>query len=210
MRLSNVSFRCHRATKKNTAASPKQCLTNPGRFADYIAAVLDLKPHDKQRILEAVSVYERLSALAVILAKELDLHELESKIQNNAQAVINKGQREYYLREQLKAIQTELGEADDLSFEIDEMREQLHATEMPDKAKQAAEKELKTTLQNAVFLTGIHGFSKLLGLAAQPPMVYQYRRYVRFVGLHKRFLMRITTIWKRLKSAFSSISPYVC
>ncbi len=121
----------------------KTMLDEPGRFADYIAAVLDLKPHDKQRILEAVSVYERLSALAVILAKELDLHELESKIQNNAQAVINKGQREYYLREQLKAIQTELGEADDLSLEIDEMLEQLHTTEMPDKAKQAAEKELK-------------------------------------------------------------------
>ena len=121
----------------------KTMLDEPGRFADYIAAVLDLKPHDKQRILEAVSVYDRLSALAVILAKELDLHELESKIQNNAQAVINKGQREYYLREQLKAIQTELGESDDLGFEIDEMREQLHTTEMPDKAKQAAEKELK-------------------------------------------------------------------
>ena len=121
----------------------KTMLDEPGRFADYIAAVLDLKPHDKQRILEAVSVYERLSALAVILAKELDLHELESKIQNSAQAVINKGQREYYLREQLKAIQTELGEADDLGLEIDEMREQLRETEMPDKAKQAAEKELK-------------------------------------------------------------------
>lgn len=121
----------------------KTMLDEPGRFADYIAAVLDLKPQDKQRILEAVSVYERLSALAVILAKELDLHELESKIQNNAQAVINKGQREYYLREQLKAIQTELGEADDLGLEIDEMREQLRKTEMPDKAKQAAEKELK-------------------------------------------------------------------
>ena len=121
----------------------KTMLDEPGRFADYIAAVLDLKPHDKQRILEAVSVSERLNALAVILAKELDLHELESKIQNNAQAVINKGQREYYLREQLKAIQTELGEADDLGLEIDEMREQLRETEMPDKTKQAAEKELK-------------------------------------------------------------------
>ena len=121
----------------------KTMLDEPGRFADYIAAVLDLKPHDKQRILEAVSVYERLSGLAVILAKELDLHELESKIQNSAQAVINKGQREYYLREQLKAIQTELGESDDLGLEIDEMREQLQETEMPDKAKQAAEKELK-------------------------------------------------------------------
>ena len=121
----------------------KTMLDEPGRLADYIAAVLDLKAHDKQRILEAVSVQERLNTLAVILAKELDLHELESKIQNNAQAVINKGQREYYLREQLKAIQTELGEADDLELEINEMREQLRKTEMPDKAKQAAEKELK-------------------------------------------------------------------
>ena len=121
----------------------KTMLDEPGRLADYIAAVLDLKPHDKQRILEAVSVQERLNTLAVILAKELDLHELESKIQNNAQAVINKGQREYYLREQLKAIQTELGEADDMELEIDEMRAQLHKTEMPEKAKQAAEKELK-------------------------------------------------------------------
>ena len=121
----------------------KTMIDEPGRLADYIAAVLDLKAHDKQRILEAVSVHERLNTLAVILAKELDLHELESKIQNNAQAVINKGQREYYLREQLKAIQTELGEADDLGLEIDEMREQLRETEMPDKAKQAAEKEFK-------------------------------------------------------------------
>ena len=121
----------------------KTMIDEPGRLADYIAAMLDLKPHDKQRILEAVSVHERLNTLAVILAKELDLHELESKIQNNAQAVINKGQREYYLREQLKAIQTELGEADDLGIEIDEMREQLQETEMPDKARQAAEKELK-------------------------------------------------------------------
>ena len=121
----------------------KTMIDEPGRLADYIAAMLDLKPHDKQRVLEAVSIHERLNTLAVILAKELDLHELESKIQNNAQAVINKGQREYYLREQLKAIQTELGEADDLGLEIDEMREQLSETEMPDKAKQAAEKELK-------------------------------------------------------------------
>ena len=121
----------------------KTMIDEPGRLADYIAAVLDLKPHDKQRILEAVSVQERLNTLAVILAKELDLHELESKIQNNAQAVINKGQREYYLREQLKAIQTELGEADDMELEIDEMRTQLHKTDLPEKAKQAAEKELK-------------------------------------------------------------------
>lgn len=124
-------------------ASVTRNIDEPGRQADYIAAVLDLKPYDKQLILEAVSVQERLNRLAIILAKELDLHELESKIQSNAQAVINKGQREYFLREQLKAIQTELGDADDLGLEIDELREQLQKVDMPDKAKQTAEKELK-------------------------------------------------------------------
>jgi ATP-dependent Lon protease len=120
----------------------KTMIDEPGRLADYIAAMLDLKPNDKQRILEAVSIHERLNTLAVILAKELDLHELESKIQNNAQAVINKGQREYYLKEQLKAIQTELGEADDLSSDVNDMREQLKKADLPQKAHKAATKEL--------------------------------------------------------------------
>jgi ATP-dependent Lon protease len=117
-------------------------IDEPGRLADYIAAVLDLKPQEKQQVLEAVSIPERLNKLAVILAREVDLHELESKIQSNAQAVINKGQREYFLREQLKAIQTELGEADDLASDIDEMREQLKEAKLPPKAHKAANKEL--------------------------------------------------------------------
>ncbi len=117
-------------------------IEEPGRLADYIAAVLDLKPQEKQQILETIPIAERLNKLTVILAKEVDLHELESKIQSNAQAVINKGQREYYLREQLKAIQTELGEADDLASDINDMREQLKETDLPSKAKKAANKEL--------------------------------------------------------------------
>ena len=117
-------------------------IDEPGRLADYIAAVLDLKPQEKQQILETVPVAERLNKLTHILAKEVDLHELESKIQSNAQAVINKGQREYFLREQLKAIQTELGEADDLASDIEEMRAQLKKVKLPQKAKKAATKEL--------------------------------------------------------------------
>lgn len=117
-------------------------IEEPGRLADYIAAVLDIKPQEKQQVLEAISIPERLNKLAVILAKEVDLHELESKIQSNAQAVINKGQREYFLREQLKAIQTELGEADDLLSDVNEMREKLKDAKLPSKAHKAATKEL--------------------------------------------------------------------
>lgn len=113
-----------------------------GRLADYIAAILDFRSDDKQLILESISVKDRLNHLIVILTKEHDLLELESKIQSDAQAVINKGQREYFLREQLKAIQKELGESDDLLLEVDEMREQLEKADMPEKAREAAEKEL--------------------------------------------------------------------
>jgi ATP-dependent Lon protease len=117
-------------------------IEEPGRLADYIAAILDSRSEDKQVILESISVKDRLNHLIVILTKEHDLLELESKIQSDAQAVINKGQREYFLREQLKAIQKELGESDDLLLEVDEMRTQLENAAMPDKAREAAEKEL--------------------------------------------------------------------
>ena len=117
-------------------------IDEPGRLADYIAATLDLKPEDKQLILETISVTDRLDQLMVSLTKELDLLELESKIQTDAQGVINQGQREYFLREQMKAIQKELGETDDLLLEVEEMREQIEKANMPEKVRTAAEKEL--------------------------------------------------------------------
>ncbi len=117
-------------------------IDEPGRLADYIAFILELKLEDKQVLLETLHVGERLNQLIVMVTKELDLLELESKIQSDAQAVINKGQREYFLREQLKAIQKELGESDDLFMEVDEMREQIENADMPEKARKAAEKEL--------------------------------------------------------------------
>jgi ATP-dependent Lon protease len=117
-------------------------IDEPGRLADYIAFILELKLEDKQVLLETLHVGERLNQLIVMVTKELDLLELESKIQSDAQAVINKGQREYFLREQLKAIQKELGESDDLFMEVDEMREQIENAGMPEKARKAAEKEL--------------------------------------------------------------------
>jgi ATP-dependent Lon protease len=114
----------------------------PGRLADYIGAILDLKPEDKQVLLETISPTDRLAQLMVSLTKELDLLELESKIQSDAQGVINQGQREYFLREQMKAIQKELGETDDLLLEVEEMREQIEKANMPEKVHAVAEKEL--------------------------------------------------------------------
>ena len=117
-------------------------IEEPGRLADYIAATLDLKPEDKQILLETISPTDRLAQLIVSLTKELDLLELESKIQSDAQGVINQGQREYFLREQMKAIQKELGETDDLLLEVEEMREQIEEANMPEKVHAVAKKEL--------------------------------------------------------------------
>ena len=117
-------------------------IEEPGRLADYIAATLDLKPEDKQILLETISPTDRLAQLIVSLTKELDLLELESKIQSDAQGVINQGQREYFLREQMKAIQKELGETDDLLLEVEEMHEQIEKANMPEKVHAAAHKEL--------------------------------------------------------------------
>ena len=117
-------------------------IDEPGRLADYIAATLDLKSEDKQILLETISPTDRLAQLVVSLTKELDLLELESKIQSDAQGVINQGQREYFLREQMKAIQKELGETDDLLLEVEEMREQIEKANMPEKVHVAAHKEL--------------------------------------------------------------------
>ena len=114
----------------------------PGRLADYIGAILDLKPEDKQVLLETISPTDRLAQLMVSLTKELDLLELESKIQSDAQGVINQGQREYFLREQMKAIQKQLGETDDLFLEVEEIREQIEKANMPEKVHAVAEKEL--------------------------------------------------------------------
>lgn len=120
-----------------------ESIDEPGRLADFTASILDFKSSNKQLILETIPVKKRLRHLLIMLTKELDLLELESKIQSDAQSVINKGQREYFLREQMRAIQKELGEFDDLEMEIEEMREQIEKGDMPEKARKAAEKELK-------------------------------------------------------------------
>jgi ATP-dependent Lon protease len=114
-----------------------------GAIADMIAASLPTLPIAlKQALLETVNVRERLSKLAGALGKEAEVLELGSKIQSEIQSGMNKTQREYYLREQLKAIQKELGEADDRTQEVDGLRAKIEAAGMPDEAKAEALREL--------------------------------------------------------------------
>jgi len=114
-----------------------------GRMADYVASNLpNLSIVSKQLVLEQISVRKRLEYLNTELAKELEVLELRSKIQNQVQEEVGKSQREYFLREQMRAIQKELGESDDTQREIEELRKQVESSGMTEEARKEADREL--------------------------------------------------------------------
>src|SRR5437762_1768808 len=118
-------------------------ITDPGRLADFIASSLTtISTAVKQEVLETRDVRARLDTLNRILIKELEVLELGSKIQSQVQSEVGKNQREYFLREQLKAIQKELGEGDDQTREIEELRSKMDAAGMPEPVRKEAWREL--------------------------------------------------------------------
>jgi ATP-dependent Lon protease len=118
-------------------------MDDSSRLADYIATNLpNLSILSKQFVLERSSVRERLDFLHTELAKELEVLELRTKIQSQVQEEVGKSQREYFLREQLRAIQRELGEGDDNQREIEELRQKVEASGMPEEARKEADREL--------------------------------------------------------------------
>ncbi len=116
---------------------------DPSALCHLVASTLrTIKTEERQEILEVVSVEQRLRLVSQILNRELEVFELGSKIQSQVQSEMEKGQREYFLRQQLKAIQQELGEGDPEAAEVNELREQLDALELPEDARKAANREL--------------------------------------------------------------------
>jgi ATP-dependent Lon protease len=117
-------------------------LDDPSALAHLIAGALRISTEEKQELLEQVDVAKRLRRLSEILARELEVVQLGTKIQSQVQSEIDKGQREYYLREQLKAIQQELGEGDEQQAEINELRERIEQASLPEDARKQADREL--------------------------------------------------------------------
>jgi len=114
----------------------------PGSLADLLAHILDLETPQRQELLETLDANERLQRLSIILGQELDVLELEDRIQNQVQQEVDKSQREYYLREQMRAIQTELGEVDEEQRELAELKEKIAAAGLPEAVLAKAEKEV--------------------------------------------------------------------
>ena len=117
-------------------------IENADRFVDTIASNIYLKPEQKQEILEEFDIAKRLELLYSILLEEIDILKIEKKITLRVKKQMNKVQKEYYLREQLKAIQKELGDDEDINSEADEYREKLNKIKAPKETKEKIAKEI--------------------------------------------------------------------
>ncbi len=115
---------------------------DPSALAHLIAGALRIPAEEKQALLEELDVGKRLRRLSEILARELEVVAIGSKIQSQVQSELDKGQREFFLRQQLKAIQEELGETDEVQAEIAELRSQLDAIDLPEVARKQVDREL--------------------------------------------------------------------
>jgi ATP-dependent Lon protease len=118
-------------------------IAHPGVLADMIASLINAQTEEKQRILETLNVKKRLQEATTLVNHQVEILELGSKIQSQVKSDMDKSQREYYLRQQLKAIQQELGEADESKVEIDEYREKIERGNLPEEARKEAMRELE-------------------------------------------------------------------
>ena len=118
-------------------------ISDPGVLADLVASNLRLKIEESQAILEIFDPIERLKKVNELLARELELSTMQARIQNQAKEEMSKTQRDYYLREQLKQIQQELGEGDERAEELNELKKQIEKAKMPNEVKREADKQLR-------------------------------------------------------------------
>jgi ATP-dependent Lon protease len=118
-------------------------IEDPSALSNLIAGALRLRLDEKQELLEEPNVTKRLRLLSTVLARELEVVQLGSQIQSQVQSELDKGQREFLLRQQLKAIRAELGELDEAEAEADELRNQLAAIELPEQVRRASDRELE-------------------------------------------------------------------
>jgi ATP-dependent Lon protease len=146
IRSINTAFETY--VKLNKKVPPEmlqtvQQIAEPSRLADVVVAHLNLKIEDKQRILEIQSPRERLEQVYSLMQAEIDVLQVENRIRSRVKKQMERSQKEYYLNEQMRAIQKELGERDEFKNEIQELEEKLKELRMPKEARDKAEKEIR-------------------------------------------------------------------
>ncbi len=137
----------------------------PGWLADLIASILEIEISERQELLEIADCDKRLQRISVLLGEELDVLELENQIHDQVQQEVDRSQREYFLREQMRIIQSELGENDPHLQDVDQLRERIDGSKMPDEVRERAEKEL----------------SRLAAMPSAAPEVSVIRTYVEWL-----------------------------
>ena len=145
--MSNIVSQFERIVELSPGLPPEiaqmsKTIQEPGTLADMIASTINSNPEEKQKILELVDVKQRLKEVTRLVNHQLDILELGNKIQSQVKGDMDKTQREYYLRQQLKAIKEELGDKDEAGVEIDEYRAKIEAKNLPEEARKEAEREL--------------------------------------------------------------------
>jgi len=145
--VSNIISQFERIVELSPGLPPEiaqmaKTIQEPGTLADMVASTINSNPEEKQKVLELVDVKKRLKEVTRLVNHQLDILELGDKIQSQVKGDMDKSQREYYLRQQLKAIKEELGEKDEASVEIDEYRAKIEEKNLPDEARKEAEREL--------------------------------------------------------------------
>ena len=146
MRSASATFETYVKLNKKVPPEmivPVASIEDPSRFGDTIAAHLTLKLEDKQPILETEDVAQRLEKLVNIMQSEIEILQIEKKIKTRVKKQMERNQKEYYLTEQMRAIQKELGERDDFRSELKELEDQIKKKKMSEEAKDKANKELK-------------------------------------------------------------------
>ncbi|MDF2439910.1 MAG: ATP-dependent Lon protease [Abditibacteriota bacterium] len=124
------------------ALQAAQSQTEPGRLADFVASTLNVEPNVRQELLAETDVQKRLERVTQLASDEVNVLELTSQIHSETRRELDKGQREFILRQQLREIQKQLGEGDDTQREAEELREQVEAANMPEEVRKAADREL--------------------------------------------------------------------
>ena len=141
LREAFVSFAALNKKYPPEAANHINGLENPGELADTVASYLFLPLEERQKLLETFDIIERMELLLGIIAKETEILELERKIGNRVHNQIDKNQKEYYLREQLRAINRELGDGEDRASEIEDFRQRMEGRDLPEYVLERLEKE---------------------------------------------------------------------
>ena len=162
-------------------------ITDPGKLADFIASSLTtIGTPVKQDVLETLDIRARMDSLNRLLIKELEVLELGSKIQSQVQSEVGKNQREYFLREQMKAIQKELGEGDEQAKEIDELRDKARRRRAARGGQEGSDARARPALQDAGGGGGVHRLAHVSRLDHRAPLGEAHRGFDRSQAHERR------------------------